>query len=111
RLLFEIDHVAHDAREIDRLALWCARARELEELAEQALESFDLGLDDVHAALHRLARGGIAELVEVPAEQMELEHGGVQRISDLVREAERERRHRIQRLGVGRAAFERASLG
>jgi len=63
RLFFEVEHVAHRARQIDRLALRRAWACELEEVGEQAFEPLYFGLDDAHAALHRLARRVLADAV------------------------------------------------
>ena len=57
------------------------------------------------------ARLVVGEAVEAARQEVQLQDRGVQRIADLVREAERERAHGGERLGVGRAALERAALG
>ena len=90
-----------------------ARPRELEELGEQAVEAPDLVADDLRLAGAAAARvsSSTGELVDVPPEQVQLQHRGVERVADLVGEVERERAHRRERLGVGGALLERAPLG
>ena len=64
------------------------------------------------AILQRRARRLLGlEAIEVAVQQMELEHRGVERVADLVREVHRELAHRRERLGVGGALLERAALG
>ncbi len=88
-----------------------ARTRELEELGQKTAEPPDLVADDLRLPTKGGPRLFVdAELVDVPPEQMKLQDGRVERIPNLVREVERQRPHRRQRLGVGGTLLERATL-
>ncbi len=104
----EVEHVVDQLRDVHRLARDASRARELEELREEPVQAPDLVADDLASLVQRRRASGrrASSLPMFRVEEVELEHRRVERVADLVREVQRERAHRAQRLGVGGALLE-----
>ena len=112
RLLLESEYIVDQRAELHRLAHRTARPRELEELGQHPAEPPDLVADDLRFLAQRHAGRVVdGQLVEVPAEQVQLQGRGVEGVADLVGQVEGEGAHRREGLGVGGALLEGPPLG
>src|SRR5262249_36093075 len=85
-LALEIANAVYETADVHGLARDPAGPSQVEEFREQPVEAADFVADDFDAVLHGRALVVVdRRLVDVAAEQPELQDCGVQRVSDLVR--------------------------